>query len=192
MKYTKMSIYSISGPAIILLIVLTTFGCAMTRQTGWYGQYIMKDVFLKINVSSEPSGAKVYVNEVFHGTTPTSVSLKVIAQKRWEENKLVSSDGKPLQITRRPDWNSLTGVYYYFGRACGDYAFSTPGANLTVTVYQEGYKRETKEFKVPNIEDVCKYWSDDEKSTISLSYNWTAFLQRGPDVDLDLRLRIKP
>jgi hypothetical protein len=189
MKGEKISISSIIGIAFILSLVLLGFGCATTSTTQQYQYWsdwqqvpfeTKARVLILLHVNSEPTDAKIYVNDQYVANTPFTVYL----------------DGKVgrVQFVR----------YFYVGGTQRNMesrwgAFTGKGDCWNITVYKEGFKRESRQFCADN-SIVRKNFPDHEPTAGLDSYppprfeqHWTAFLQKdsGPEIDLDLKIRTR-
>lgn len=162
-----------AGSAFALLLMIS--GCGPSFRYVAHDENEGKEIMIKINVNSEPSGAKVFVNEVFQGNTPVTLTFKAFASRSSRGYNMVNDKGEVVGIAVGPDsYNRM----------------SVAPINTTLKVYKEGYQVETRHYsQIPSEQDVWSNWGSDK--ILTLNYNWTAFLKSaGPDIDF--RLRIKP
>jgi len=179
----KAIIHSIIPVVIILLLVLSISSCETT-----HSRYKIEDkhgdteIIIRINVNSEPSGAKVFADEVFQGKTPITLTFKAHAYYSARNVWVVDSKGNAgIPIGHGPEsWNTIR----------------IKSIKTTLKVYKEDYQLKTRYYsKIPSEDDVRHKWRHREgtrPTPLTINYNWTAFLKKSAGPSIDLRLKVKP
>jgi len=118
---------------LFIFFFLAIFGCAgpdTNRRWIVSPEYLAKQsfpVYTEVKVNSEPQGAKVYVNDVYQGTTPIVAKLEGRIERYYSERTIKYPHREDIDVIRELG---------NFGKA--EYS--------EVIVYKEGYKRKSNKF----------------------------------------------
>jgi len=174
MTRIRMLINSVVSLAVISFLILTMFGCGPSAVV--VNRNESQQIIIKLNVNSEPSGAKVFCNDVFQGNTPITLTFNTALYRSWQE------------VQGRPGYFNM----YYRSDGTPGQDISLASMNFSIKVHKEGYKLVTRDYSsIPSLSDIP--FNPDPSVTATVTYNFTAFLERasGPDIDLDLKLKIR-
>jgi hypothetical protein len=152
---------------LFIFFFLAIFGCAGpdTIRPTVDPEVFTKTSFLvytEVKVNSEPQGAKVYVNNVYKGTTPIVVKLEGRIERYYSS-----------LVVRYPDDLEDIRTLANFGKA--EYS--------EIIVYEEGYKRASKKFYtnaewVKKSEDWERFRCMQQRSC--RNWAWKKFGKAGP------------
>jgi len=174
---------------LIATVVLTVLGCATSPppiseqwENTTYLEYIHHPVTYRIAVNSEPPGATVYQDDTVKGTTPITIEINTefrVQRTCGAVRNLGTGEVRknPYCTTMAPDimWLPL-------GQTTN---------HTNITVYKDGYRRQTRTFAVNDRNLFSNIFSHPEQFR-TLSDTWTAFLEKIPTTpDIDLKIKIR-
>ena len=167
------------------LIVIIPFILILSGCGGYYYQRdiidnLNGDLKIFINANSEPQGAKIFVNEQFNGNTPSRLTVNGKWSSEVTIRRTFHVQGNKEEMVGAPEFP--IPVKYNINLS-----------SIKVTIYKEGYRPQDKILPIyqdfmancPDCRGICGC----DGANLMLNYSWTAFLEKGPDIDLRLKIR---